>query len=461
MVPIGTESTGPGAVPEDDLRNVSKATGKCKVKSSAKSRTAGIDNPPGRQKPNEVGATTDIAMTTGGGDAPTTPPVNSPMLNQAREMVCRLFNQSKILDDCRVRVAQAMGLAVSRCSTQLFFPFTSYLSSVFDTVEAWNMKIMMLHLEMANCDYDTYRNCAVEIWEKTGEYFGKLHDLNTTLEQQTLTPKPIQTIKPSDEHDSGMGSSTASPMTQVTDAPSGSIPIDTAPTHEDNPFPEEIMSIMNDVESSVGRYVQAMTKAVAEHLGGVEVTSYLGHIFSTGLNFQMLMWQSVMTEAIYLPTMMREHLRRETEMLWLFAEVIPILVPCSIPPPPFPTSALTPSASQDISGTSVGGPSLPLLPGDSSVITGMRLITLVTPSSGGTQPGMPLSGRQKLQSRISLKLLSCSMAPVAGAWEGVNKVVVCVTPSPDAQKSIDLAAVSPLLMNITQSSSTLEWSTQC
>ena len=203
---------------------------------------------------------------------------------------------------------------------------------------------------------------------------------------------------------------------------------------------------MKDVESSMGTYVQAMTKAMAEYLGGVEVTSYLGHMFSTRLNFQMSMWQLVMTEAIYLPTMTREHLCHETETLQLFTEVIPILAPCLISPPPFPTMAQMPPASQDAGGTSVGRPSLPLLPGDSGVVTGMGLIALVaalmTPSSGGTQPGMPLSGRQKLQSRLGSKLLSCSTAPVTGAWEGVNKVVVCVAQFRDAQKSNNPAALS-------------------
>ena len=79
--------------------------------------------------------------------------------------------------------------------------------------------------------------------------------------------------------------------------------------------------------------------------------------------------------------------------------------------------------------------------------------TLTTPLSGGTQPGMLLSGWQKLQSRIGSKLLSCSTAPVAGTWDGVNKVVVFVAPSRDAQKSSDPAALFPLLMNIAQSSS--------
>ena len=169
---------------------------------------------------------------------------------------------------------------------------------------------------------------------------------------------------------------------------------------------------MKNIEASVGTYVQVMTKAVAEHLGGVEVTAFLGHIFSTSLNFQMLMWQLVMTEAVYPPTMTREHLCRKTEMLQLFAEVIPILAPCSIRPPPIPTTDLTPLAPQNICGASVGEPSLP-----------------TTPSSGGMQPTTPLSSQQRLQSRVGAKLMSCIPPPIIGVWEGVNKAVVHVAPS--------------------------------
>ena len=153
---------------------------------------------------------------------------------------------------------------------------------------------------------------------------------------------------------SHMGSSTSLSMMQAHDMSSSSILVETASTNKENPFPDDVKSIMKDVESSV----QAMTKVVAEHLGGVEVTAYLGHIFSTGLNFQMSMWQLVMTDTVYLPTLMREHYRRETETLWLLAEILPIIAPRSIPPPPFPIAAAAPSVSQNISDVSVSGPPL-------------------------------------------------------------------------------------------------------
>ena len=294
-VPINAESTGPGSIPKNDSHSISKATEKCKVKSSMKSWAEVADDSSERQKPNEVGVTTGVATATVGGDTLTSSSLNSPMVNQACEIVCCLFHQSKILDECRVRVARAVGKAVSEHSTQLYLPFTSYISSVSDAVEVWHMRIMVIHPEMAHCDYDMYCICAVDIIEKTQEYFGRLQDLNTILKQQMTTPKPVQTVKPSSDHDSGMGSSSDSPVVQAHDTPTGSTPIKMASTDVANPFPEEIMCIMQDVESSVEKYVQAMTMVVTKYLGGIEVTAYLGHIFSTGLNFQTSMWQLVMT----------------------------------------------------------------------------------------------------------------------------------------------------------------------
>ena len=63
------------------------------------------------------------------------------------------------------------------------------------------------------------------------EYFGKLRDLNTALEQQTSAHKPTQPVKPSDDLDSGMGSSTSLSTMQAHDMSSSSIPIKTAPTN--------------------------------------------------------------------------------------------------------------------------------------------------------------------------------------------------------------------------------------
>ena len=217
------------------------------------------------------------------------------------------------------------------------------------------------------------------------------------------------------------------------------------------------MSNMKDVESSVSKCVQAMTKVVAEHLGGVKVTVYLGHIFSTGLNFQMSMWQLVLRETVYLPTLAREHHHREMEMLCLFAEILPIVAPCSIPPPPFPIAASTPSVSRNISDLSVSGPLLPLMPSGPITATGTGPVTpaatLAMPASVDIRTDVLLSGRQKLLSRLGSKMPSHSSAPAVGLRDGINKVVVCIAPSQDVLKPLDAVAISPLLVNITQSSS--------
>ena len=242
---------------------------------------------------------------------------------------------------------------------------------------------MVLHPEMANCDYNTYCSCAADIRKRTEEYFRKLRDLNAGLEQRMSACKPTQPVKPSDNHDSGMGSSTSLSATQAHNTSLSSIPIEMASTNMENPFPDDVKSIMKDIESSIGRYVQAMMKVVAEHLGGVEVTAYLG--------------QFVMMDTIYLPTLMREHYRREMEALRLLAEILPIIALCSIPPPPFPIAAPAPLASQNISDVSVSGPPLPSMPGSSSTTMGMGPITPAAtpaaPASGDAQTEALLSGR--------------------------------------------------------------------
>ena len=73
-------------------------------------------------------------MMTGEGDAADKPSVDAQMLNQVREIVSCLFNQSKILDKCQVRVTQAISKAIAKCSAQLFQPFTSYVSYIADAV---------------------------------------------------------------------------------------------------------------------------------------------------------------------------------------------------------------------------------------------------------------------------------------------------------------------------------------
>ena len=111
-----------------------------------------------------------FATTTGGGHAPDEPFVDVQTLNQAREIVSRLFNQSRILDKCHVRVAQAVSKAVSKRSTQLFQPFTTYISNVSNAVDAWRRNVTLIRPEMAHCDYDTYKTNGF-FWKTTGPQY--------------------------------------------------------------------------------------------------------------------------------------------------------------------------------------------------------------------------------------------------------------------------------------------------
>ena len=108
-------------------------------------------------------ANTGVATATGGDDASNEPQVDVQMLNQVREMVFHLLKQSKILDKCQVWVAHTISTALSRHTTQLFQPFTSYISDVSDAVKAWHTKVMLIHPEMSHCSYDTYHACSASI----------------------------------------------------------------------------------------------------------------------------------------------------------------------------------------------------------------------------------------------------------------------------------------------------------
>ena len=280
------------------------------------------------------------------------------------------------------------------------------------------------------------------------EFFGKLQDLNTRLDQQMLLvkpdqQKPFQSVSPSDEDDSRLSSSvdamapanTSMGSNQNRDAnPLETTLMTVTPVSKDGPFLVEITAIMEDVESSVQWYIQEMIKTVLQCLGGVEMTSYLGHIFTTKLNFQTSMWQLVMTEAVNLPTVMREQLCWETGTLHLFTQVIPFLGPCLVPPLPLPVVGQpTPQASGEIPGTSGGKPPLPSLPEDSQTMikvagAGTPTPMQVTPMNSMPKQSTKLSGRQRLQLKGGSKLLSCAPAPIVSGNEGTNTSVSLSSP---------------------------------
>ena len=230
---------------------------------------------------------------------------------------------------------------------------------------------------------------------------------------------------------------------------------------ENDPFLIEVTTIMADMESLVKAYVHEMKEMVLQYLGGVEMTLYLGHIFSTGLNFQTSMWQLIMFEAIDLPTVMREQLHREMGILHLFDEVIPFLRPCSVPPLPIPViEQPTLLMSKETPGMSISNPPLSSLADNSQPMAKVAELGALAPMQGtpmGNVPkqNTPLSSRQRLQSKVSLKLLSCVTAPAISGSKGANKAVVHVAPSRKAQKPSMSVSLSPLLLSLAQSSSSV------
>ena len=77
---------------------------------------------------------------------------------------------------------------------------------------------------------------------------------------------------------------------------------------------------------------------------------------------------------------------------------------------------------------------------------------------GGTsKPIIPLSGQQRLQLRAGPKSLSCATALVISGSEGANKAVGHVAPSLKAQKASALTSLSPLLLSLAQSSSSIRY----
>ena len=277
--PMGMATQLEDVTMESELPGKTKAIEKCQIKSSTKEQSIPVNDPHGEasasalvtkagpvvsHQPEEMEATTNITTVTGGGDTSNEPLVYVQMLNQVREMVFRLLNQSKILDECQVRVAQPISKAVSKHTTKLFQPFTLYIADVSYMVETWHKKVMLICPEMAHCNYNTYCACSASVRERTNEFFRKLWDLNTHLDQQTLPMKPVLGVKPDGKDDSGLGSSidamTPGSSSTETDCNNTTNPLQitsmtVAQLSEDDPFLIEVTTIMEDVESSVKWYV--------------------------------------------------------------------------------------------------------------------------------------------------------------------------------------------------------------
>ena len=264
--------------------------------------------------------TSEAAGETGGTDqaeveeTPEVTPSTNMTSNEMRELIHGLMRKSKILDDCRARVRSAVSKAVAERTKAMFKPFTGYIEDMGREVSLWHAGVLSVRPKMVECSYEKYRENSGIIRQKTNAFYEHAQALNRSLDA-CVTPKRA---------------------TQDDGGTSGAEVEDT-----DDPFHAEIPNIMTDVEESVTKYAHEMAKKVLELTGGVDILSYLGHIFSTGLNFQTSMWQLVTFEAVYLPTVMREQLCRDASTLRMFIECLPTLAPCAIPPPPFPVVPMT------------------------------------------------------------------------------------------------------------------------
>ena len=178
--PTGTSTHAEDVIMESNSPGKTKATDKCRVKPSTQEQSVPVNNshekasipasglemkagPVVTHRPEETEVTTSVAMVTSRDDASNEPLVDTQTLNQAREMVFHQLKQSKIVNECRVWVAHTISTVVSKCTTQLFQPFTSYISDVSDEVKTWRRKVMVICLEMAHCNYETYCACFTNV----------------------------------------------------------------------------------------------------------------------------------------------------------------------------------------------------------------------------------------------------------------------------------------------------------
>ena len=322
--------------PESDSTPQGKANDKCKPKSSAN-----VPDSTGTQQDSGVGTSgttasqetetidvveeADNADQAEEGETQVEAPLEDMTPNQVKELIHGLMRKSTILDDCRNRVRSAVSKAVAERTKEMFKPFTGYIEDMGREVSSWHAGILSVRPQMVDCRYEKYRENSGLIHKKTNAFYERALALNKTLDAN-IHPKPAT------RDDSGI--------------PDAEADID------NDPFQAEIPNIMADVEKSVTEYANEMAKKVLEYTGGADISSYLGHIFSTGLNFQTSMWQLVTFEAVYLLTVMREQLRRDASTLRIFVECLPTLAPCAIPPPPFPAT----SAIQALPSSSIPAP---------------------------------------------------------------------------------------------------------
>ena len=318
---------GPEDDPDNDAVPQGKATNKCRQKSSTKEPES---TGPSLDVTDETRDTIDLHEV-GAGEA--AEEVDNTVLaegdelqddttsdnltpNEVRELLHSLMRKSTILNECRVCIRATVSKVVAKHTMAMFKPFTGYIEDMGHEVSTWHAGILSICPKMVNCNYKVYRENLGLIHEKTNAFYEHARVLNKSLDKNTA-PKPAV------KHDGDDGAS-GSDVGDIED-----------------PFLAEIPNIMTDVKDSVAKYADEMAKKVLEYTGGANISSYLGHIFSTGLNFQTSMWQLITLQAVYVPTIMREHLCHEASTLRLFVECLAMLSSCAIPPPPLPISPVT------------------------------------------------------------------------------------------------------------------------
>ena len=415
--------------PSDDSTPQGKANGKCKPKSSANMPDSTGTQPdsvvgtsettvPQEVETIEVVGEADNADQAEEGETQEKAPSDDMTPNQVKELLHGLMRKSTILDDCRSRVHSAVSKAIAERTKAMFKPFTGYIEDMGREVSSWHAGIPSVRPQMVDCSYEKYWENSGLIREKTNAFYERARALNKTLDSN-VHPTPAA------RDDSGISDA---------DVDAG-----------EDPFQAEIPNIMMDVEESVAKYADEMAKKVLEYTGGADISSYLGHIFSTGLNFQTLMWQLVTFEAVYLPTVMREQLRRDASTLRIFVECLPTLAPCAIPPPPFPTAsaiqALTPSPVQ------TSQPSSSTVVADTKVPAGA---VKAVPTSSASQTSAATTPKPVAAPRVKVKV-----SPVA-TNTALDKAVGRVAPVHDTQSGPTQTSVSTgHLAGLAQASSTI------
>ena len=429
----GPEAPGdPNVGSSDDTTPQGKATDKCRPKSSTKVPESAN---PQLDVTNETGETiesqeaeaseavgeADDAELIADEETQDDVPLANMTSNEVRELIHGLMRKSSILDECRTRVRSAVSKAVAERTKEMFKPFTGYIEDMARKVSSWHAGILSVRPKMVDCNYEAYHENSGLIREKTNAFYERARVLNKSLDESMAS-------KPAVKDDSGTSGA------EVGDA--------------EDPFQVQIPDIMTDVEESVTKYADEMAKKVLEHTGGADISSYLGHIFSTGLNFQTSMWQLVTFEAVYLPTVMREHLLRDASTLRLFVECLPMLAPCAIPPLPFPVILMTSAVkAPPLSATKVSRPpSMSVMAG----AMGSTGVVKAVPTSSAPQGPTTTSQKPVAASRVKLKVSPAATNSV------LDKAVGCMTPVRDTHSILSQSSVpSGHLAGLAQASSNI------